>query len=272
MFVLLISNQVTKYNFWTPHDQILNLLTPLLCLFIGIRFKKYIQNLKNTTLFSAISGSLVLLYGSFLLVLPLIIFCYWATKKRIPQIIIFDTILIITAFFFPTFLWCIILKAQGVNFFSAEISIFRQFVWILDAMKGSGSFFLSALLKHTASFIKTLPSLIFLTILLIGIAWRAHNNLIKSVIQRWHKKDYDDIFVLAAFIVAEFLLFYWALGYYADRLTFSIAPILICCIAACLKKEKINQRFKYLLLLIIVLSHIYTIFYHPLYFPTTFFS
>jgi hypothetical protein len=274
LFFLIVSNQLTKYTFWIPHDQMFNILTPILCLDIGINFQQNNLSLRKIMLLSLSSGILILVYGSFLLPLPLILFCYAVSiykKKRITQRIILNLASISAVFFFPTLLWVMTLKLSGLHLYSAEIMEFRQFIWIWDAIKEPGSSLFSALYAHTISFIKTFSSLIFMAALFIFSALYSRYNPLKSLTDK-DNVDYHGTWVLVAFVMAEFLLFYWALGYYADRLTFSIAQIFLFCIAACLKQKKIAANFKYLLISIIIASHFYTIFYNPLYFSKTFFK
>ena len=40
ILTLLSANQLTKYLFWTPHSQMFNILTPLLCIYTGLYIKK----------------------------------------------------------------------------------------------------------------------------------------------------------------------------------------------------------------------------------------
>ena len=261
---LLLSNQVSKTFFWTAHQQMFTLLTPLSCLYAGINIFRFETGRRKTLLFSFYGGLLFLVYGNFLLLLPTILFSYFLNRKDQQRLFERSTYLtMITAiilFFLPIALWIFYLRIIGVTFYSHEFSGFRQFVWIKDSLEISTSYFLSVLYNNTIDFLKTSGSL-FLTLLFLVLVTlcsarqkKSETITIYASLQRKENK-----ILLFSFISS--LLFLWLLGYYADRLTFTLSPLILFMAALSINKEILNIRIQWAIALFILALHLYTIFF-----------
>jgi hypothetical protein len=274
LLMMLASNQVTKTFFWTPHQQIFNILTPLLCVYAGLQILSNKPSEKKTLLTSLGAGFLVLVYGSFLLLLPLIVFCYlYNTKKykqesNLKRLLI--SLLLTVVFFLPTLCWIIFLRLIGVGFYSYELTEFRQFVWLKDVFQMPGKSAWQELYLNTLAFIKTFGSVFFAGgLLLLVFLYRkffrpAANDPIKNTVNS------GQLF-LFWFVIALFLLFFWLLGYYADRLTFSLAPLLLCISAILINRDKINKAVEWLLIALFLGFHFYTVFFDAPHFSDGFY-
>jgi hypothetical protein len=81
LLVLLISNHITKIFFWTPHQQMFNTLIPLLAIWLFTLILKHNYPIKRLLLISFCCGMLLLFYGSFLILLPLIMISFFYKRK-----------------------------------------------------------------------------------------------------------------------------------------------------------------------------------------------
>ncbi|HYM93210.1 MAG TPA: hypothetical protein VET23_03670, partial [Chitinophagaceae bacterium] len=260
---MLASNYITKTFFWVAHQQMFAVLTPLLCVYIGIIIIQNNLSYKKTLFLTLGSGVLLLFYGNFLLLLPVILFSYlFKRKKQSNQPVFFSffqALSVICCFFLPTFLWMIYLKIIGVNYYSAEISSYRQFIWIIDSIKISPVHFINAFYLNTLKFLKTSGSLYSSVIILMSIL--INKIFFRQTDENNSKTIFPD-FDLLKFTLFIFILFFWLLGYYADRLTFSINPLLLIFTALMVNKEKISSPLAYFLIALFLGFYVY-IFYFP---------
>jgi hypothetical protein len=266
---MLTSNQQTKLFFWTPHQQLFNILTPLLCVYLGIIIFKKNVNYFTLLLISLGLGLLLLTCGNFLLTLPMLLFGYLYTEKKrtgklkvnhIPK-----SLLISILFFLTLTCWIAYLRFAGVIFYSPEIEKYREFIWIVDALKLPIHSSFRILLSHTFHFFQTFGSLC-IPVFLIGVTLL----LIKKGSLQYIKIHMNSLllgsFYLLLFIFIETFIFLWLLGYYGDRLTFSFFPLLLCFFALLLNSEKLSFKTKCFITALMVLIHLYNIFAIPVHF------
>ncbi len=228
MYVLMIfiaSNPVTKAFFWTVHQQMFAFLTPLLCFYILLRFRD-----SNSTgsfqvlckLFT-LSGFFLLAYGNFLMLLPALLFCFVTGVKQTDSKIsstqaIYKGMLLVFLFFLPTFCWILILKMNGVDYYNFEITYYHQVVWIGQALKHSFRTFFQQLFSNSFEYLKTMREILYLLAgtFIVILAGKVKPPFKSDIFYRW------------LLVCLSFLTFYWLLGFYAERLTNTLIPVIIC--------------------------------------------
>ena len=261
LLFILAANPVTETYFWTPHPQMFNILTPLLCIYLSVFVIDKKPTFLKMLIISACSGFLVLVYGSFLLLLPFVIGSYLVIEKNKKAVsVLLNSFLLVFCFVLPTLLWFIILKIAGVTFYSYEFAGFRQFIWIADSLKISLRTFVEMLGRNTLVFIKTSGSLIFPLFLLFLIKCFAHFTKPVSGDNKIENRMLNSALLLKLSVLV-FVVFFWLLGYYADRLTFSLAPIILLAFAITLNRRAIPVWLNYLLIALIAIWHLYSILF-----------
>ena len=264
---LLVSNQVSKDYFWAAHQQMFNVLSPLLCIYTAFKIAGSSFTFKKIIWLTAGAGLLVLVYGNFLLLLPTIIFCYAYTVRKKTHSV-FGIILLVVLFFLPTFTWIFILKLSGINFYSYETDVFRQFVWIYDSLKLGISNLLQQFWENTWAFIQTsgslIPAIILLLITVLDKKSRRSFPAAKT-------NPLTSPQVLLFFILIEWLLFLLLLGYYADRLTFSLLPVLLCLFILYAGKGKSPVFVKALCAAVVFSWHVYIMLFNAPHFSEYYF-
>lgn len=256
LLILLISNHVTKTFFWTPHQQMFNTLLPLLCIWLFSSILKNNYSISKLCFASLLYGILLLFYGSFLLLLPIMIIAILYKHKIILNQSIFHTIkqlaLPVIIFCLPVITWIIILKLTGVNFYSWEINYFREFVWITDAMKSSDRNLPRELIQNLSIYIKTFAisffPISFLAITYVLYKAKPANHLSNK------SKHLNVVFISVGVII---FIFFWLMGYYTDRLTYTINPVLICYAAILLNDIKLRRTKIMIIVLLILCWHIF---------------
>ena len=235
--IFLLSNQISKAFFWTSHQQLFNIFCPLFCLKIGLnRRSLFTTNHKQYSII-IFCGLLVLLYGSFWLLLPTILYSYYMYKKSLGDVkqgrLLLAFSRIIALFLLPTMVWLTFLKANGVAFYSYEVEHYRQFVWIMDAFNASIATLMHSGLENTINFFATFKQLLLYSCFLLFSLLFIYRGSLRF------EESYDQFGRgLLTFIILSFIPFFWLLGYYADRLTFSIAPLLVIFIGYLALKQK----------------------------------
>jgi len=252
LMLLLISNHITKTFFWTPHQQMFNTLLPLLCIWF---FSKYIikqASLQKQLTLSFLLGLMLLFYGSFLLILPILIFTiFYKTKfiekKNLSESLkpaLFNSIV----FILPLLSWILILKISGIDFYSHETAYFREFLWIADAINDPKRNFFNEVLVNFSIYIKTIGIVIFPIIFLMLSYFISQNKNANAQL------PYLKTFVFSLILLFVFFFF---LGYYTDRLTYSLCPLFITYSAILLNRHKLRKLKRISIIIIILSWHIF---------------
>lgn len=252
LMLLLISNHITKTFFWTPHQQMFNTLLPLLCIWL---FSKYISkeaSLQKQLTLSLSLGILLLFYGSFLLLLPILILTIFYKTKIIDKKNLskgFQPVLLNSVvFILPLLCWILILKIAGIDFYSYETAYFREFLWVADAINDPNRNFFDEVLVNFSIYIKTTGIVIFPIIFLL---------LSYFITQK--KNDKTQFPYLKTFVFSTILLFlfFFFLGYYTDRLTYSLCPLFITYSAILLNRHKLSNFKRKSIIIITLCWHIF---------------
>ncbi len=253
LMLLLISNHITKTFFWTPHQQMFNTLLPLLSIWLFLKYISITKSNPKQLAYSFLSGTLLLFYGSFLLLLPIILFTVVYNNKNIEKQILIkrfqNAFLNTFLFILPLLIWIFILKINRIEFYSHETAFFREFIWVIDALTDANRNLLNELESNFSVYIKTTGILIFPIVFLI----------ISFFISNKGKKysghyTYTNIFFFN--IILLFLFFYF-LGYYSDRLTYSLCPLFIAYAAILLNRQPLKKLKRISIIAIIFAWHLF---------------
>jgi len=256
----MLFNEPVKTFFWTAHQQIFNILSPLCCIWLLDK----ISNSRNRisfikfSLLSFLSGILLLLYGNFLLLLPVIIAGIWLKARFSSQRISVVAVLNVVFFFLlPTLLWIMFLNVFASGYYSHELTSYRQLVWITDELQKGILPFLNRWIINTRIFMSSLH----IPVLFIIIAFALNlKKKIRLPVSRLSLK-------MAAFIIfILFFLFHWALGFYASRLSFALVPPLLVIIALSMDHRFIISPYRYISFSVVLIWIVYQVAsYGPFY-------
>ncbi len=267
LLLLLCCNQLTKFFLWVPHTQLFNILTPLLCIYIAFRFPSMLRKFPRSLLFSFCMGLMLLFYGNFLLVLPpMIVTCFLNDRQNAPSAPTWRTarlLGIIACFFLPLLGWMAFLQHRGISFESSELRNFRQFVWILDALAISPATLGLAFRENSLAFFQTLGSLLFPAGLLLYIL---------LFIKASPAERFWIQYRIPLLVFIEVLVFFWLLGYNADRLSFTISVPLYCMVALLLNNRTVSRTHTILITGLILGWILVNLLTHPTHFTSKYFS
>jgi hypothetical protein len=269
--LMLVSNHVTKTFFWTPHQQMFNTLLPLLAIWLFISVLKNNSGLRLYFISGLLCGLLLLFYGSFLILLPVLlisIFCkYLLTPQKKIHYYIKAVFLVLFSFCLPILLWILILKLTGIDFYSHETASFREFVWVIDSLKNTDSNLPAMLATNLHTYLATTAILIFpFLFLLISLLINQHYTKRFTI---YKKTNHLHISFILPFLLI--FIFFWLMGYYTDRLTYTSAPVIICYAAVLLNKYQLNRIANIFLLFMILAWHFFILLFEMPHFSDRFY-
>lgn len=269
--LLLFSNQITQQFTWTVHTQHFNLFVPLFALYMAILIATRKVKERDIALIYLLSGILFLAYGNFILIIPVFLLSLLMRYSYRLSVGTWLKLLILypLIFFSPLLIWQVLLYVKGVQFHSSEYHHYRQFVWLSDAAKQGWSVFVQTIGTNLGVFLKTTAGLIFPFSLWLGVHF-FHRS--KDTTSRSTAPSVQPYKVLGTTLAMVTLLFLAFLGYYADRLTIMLQPILVLSMAVYVNRSDISKLEQWLITLLILLWHIYIIIFGVPYFYNTFYQ
>jgi len=273
ILAVLLSHPVTKVFFWSVHQQLFNILTPLLSVYIGILILKKRAGTKKLFLISIGLGLLLLFYGNFLLALPVLVGCYlYAEKKNGTNrgyASLLYSLLFVILFFLPATIWILYLKSINVTIYNPELVEYRQFIWIVDRLKEHS--FLYFFWRKTLAFLFSTGTLFVpMVLLIIFLLWKKISR--QDVVYTNTSENVPGLARLVLFVLIETVIFFWLLGYYADRLTSSLAPLLMIIFALMMNRKKLGKPAIVFFILVLSGFFFYNIFVEPIYFSRSIFN
>jgi hypothetical protein len=248
--VFIASNFMSKAFFWTAHQQMLAFLMPLLSIYISIHVIKGKSDMWLYVLFF-LMGVGMLMYGSFLILFGVFIlqrcYAYYEERKITLQSVVFLAISCLI-FFMPTVLWIWFLKYIGIEYYSHEVVRYHQLVWMTEALSISAGTFVSAMYVNVIEFFKTIDKLyLFIGLLTITMFVR---KIKTGIVFEWNRNS-----KLILLNLVCFGCFFIVLGYYANRLTFTLMPILLCLSVANSGQMLRNKKNQVALLITVSIWH-----------------
>ena len=225
---LLLVNHITKAFFWTPHQQIINLFSAMIAMWIARRTiaPEGRVSVPVAALCGVTFGVACLVYGSFVLVpmsgtIALWLFCSRVTRLR--RLYLTSALWLGTVA--PLISWRAFVLERTGSFYSHETRYYHEFVWIAERLKEGPSSLWSALWKNLASFLETFPAALGLPAAFLVLAFL----LALTRNKKFPKASSSDAAVMAA---TSFLLaavpFYALMGFYDPRLTTAlVAPLVV---------------------------------------------
>ena len=206
--IFIFINPINKAFIWTAHSQMFNILIPILNVYILLNFLKKEISFKQY-LYVAIVSLLTLAYSGFFVILVSLCL-YLIAKNR--SFLAFKLILL---GLIPYLSYYFLIVIKNGNFYSHEVVTYRQFVWILDAIKLndlSNEFTLN--FERYLIVFKDFYVIIFIALFTLNILLSL--PLLRTRIFN-HNILNGEIFAFI-FLMVTHLIFLFLLGFYASRL------------------------------------------------------
>lgn len=236
---VLVANPITKAFFWTAHQQMLAFLVPLFCLALAVGLAQRAPLGWGRLAGLALGlGLLPLVYGSFALAWPALAFGLWRAEMPAPhralrprwRPYLGKLLLSACLFALPTLLWIALLRARGVVYYNHEAVRYHQFVWLLEARPLPWPDFARLVASKLADYGRSLQ--------LVG-GWLLAGAALWAA-TRWRQRASPAPLLPAAagpalaWVAACFGVFFGLLGYYPERLAYTLLPLVLCLLASLL--------------------------------------
>jgi hypothetical protein len=227
---VLVANPITKVFFWTAHQQLLAFLVPLFCLWLALAVGQRTWKGWPMAGLAFGLGWLPLVYGSFALAWPALAYGAWRARpaSRRGWGLAGQLLLSAALFALPTLLWIALLRAVGTTYYNHEAVRYHQVVWLLDVAAQPG------LARAVADkLVNYLASLHLMSLWLLGAA----GLLLATWWQRRHVfTPLLPVPTAAAlgWVAGCFIVFFALLGYYPERLAYTLLPLVLCLLAGLL--------------------------------------
>lgn len=233
--IVLVSNVVIKTSVWSAHQQMLTILSPLLCIYWCLKIVLAEElHPKKVYGISLLGGFLILTYGNFLILFAAVLFAITIqlfrtknfSRKTFRQFLVPSFIL----FTFPMLFWSAILLLINGRVYSHEVSAYRQFVWVFDKLLVSFKDFYEQLFSFSAIYWTSIYRTVFVFLIALVLI-KIYNFLFRSKESSLRiSPNHFLMQSLLAIIFMLYLLFFWLMGYYSERLTFTLVPVVLCLI------------------------------------------
>ncbi len=250
LLVFLVSNQVTKAFFWTVHQQMFTFLVPLMLLALVLQLQERLRWRAALPGLALLGGVLALVYGSFVLVLSVLLYGLWLERRTVavPKLLA-RAIGLIALFALPTLLWIGLLKLRGVAYYNHEAEAYGQLVWLRGLWQQPLPAFLALTGTNLARFAATLPAIGPFVVVALVAGWRRF---------RANQSGPAGLPELVGLLLL-LLAFLAGLGYYKERLTYMLVPLLLLLVAAELARRPLGRLGTGLLLVLALSWHIWQV-------------
>jgi hypothetical protein len=229
---VLVANPITKAFFWTAHQQMLAFLVPLFCLWLALAVGRRAWGGWPLAGLAFGLGWLPLVYGSFGLAWPALAYGAWraeASAGRRGWGLAGRLLLSAALFALPTLLWIALLRAVGTTYYNHEAVRYHQLVWLLDAaaQPGLGGVVADKLGSYLASLHLMSLWLLGTAGLLLATWWRQRRRAATLLLPA-------PAAAALGWVGGCFIGFFALLGYYPERLAYTLLPLVLCLLAGLL--------------------------------------
>jgi hypothetical protein len=225
---VLVANPITKAFFWTAHQQMLAFLVPLFCLWLALAVGRRHRGGWTLAGLTFGLGWLPLVYGSFVLAWPALAYGIWRAAAHRRLGLAGQLLGSAVLFALPTLLWVALLRAVGTTYYNHEAVRYHQLVWLLDAATQPG--LARTVVDKLGSY---LASLQLVGLWLLGAA--------ALLLATWWRCRQRQLLLLPApgaaalaWVAGCFVVFFALLGYYPERLAYTLLPLVLCLLAGLL--------------------------------------
>lgn len=227
--LMLVSNDVAKAFFWSPHTQMFNILVPVLAVYAGVRaWQGALADARFAAGLGLITGLGLTAYGVFALVpacaAAAALVALVSGRRAFVGRHAANLLLLAALSVLPTAIWYVFVRAAVGSFFSAEVNE-EAFVWMLRLWQ-DGAGVLAAewfskfwwMLRYAAA--QALP-LVVLAAILLYVAWRQREAA------RAAARETSAAILAGILVSAAVLVFYTCLGWIFPRLAYPVLPPLM---------------------------------------------
>lgn len=228
---MLVANIVTKAFFWSPHVQIFSILLPMVSLIIARALLPRVPtlSLRTAAIVGAAAGVLALIYGAFVVTVLTAQLCilFSGGLQGLSANIRRKTVLslaLLGAFAAPIVTWMAIVVAKTGAFYSPETQRYHEFVWVYQRMSDGMHIYLPLMARSIRSYAEFAlhASMIPALMIAILIVFFFRQTSTQAALH-----EHDDTRRAVIYYMIADSAFYMFMGFYAERLAWTIVPAVL---------------------------------------------
>ena len=237
--VFLIANDLTKAFMWTAHSQLFGPLGPLVTLALCTWLTMRPRSVPSLALVGLLLSLGILSYGMFFVTVGVLLLADawdgWKQRRTWTQQAIRAAALAVPALL-PVALWPVWVSAQIGSFYSHELVVYRQFVWMADAVHLGADAGLALVVKKATLFAATWTTweLAPITLATAAVLWLAPRSMADDPARTLTRH--------AWLVLAVSGVFVGLMGFYATRLTYGLVPPMLILVGAALTRFPPERR------------------------------
>jgi hypothetical protein len=230
---VLACNLITKMFVWTPHSQIFNIFAPMFGVYLTalVLQRPRVLGPRDGAKLGLVLGVLGLAYGNFFALAPGLLVAAALRLRRegtfTPAKFLPPALYLTATAVLPTLIWIDVVTIKVGHYYNVEMAEFRQLIWVLDeARKGAWSL-IAAMASNTWQFVQTFADqdvavILSLTLVAIAVVMRLKRS--RPIDPSAGAEPGREIVQAAGITFGCFFVFFWVLGFYQNRLTFTLVP------------------------------------------------
>ncbi len=265
--VFLASNVIIRTSFWSAHQQMLAIFVPLLCVYLTLRIALSTDlKLWKVHLVAIFGGLSLITYGNFLILFPMVLLALAVQILRTRTFTVTRAaaafVPVIALFVTPVIGWSLILISKNGHVYNHEIEVYRQFIWIQDKLTISFHDFWEQFLAFTSTYWVS----VYRTVLTFIIGLLVLKLIRFAGWLCFRSNEVPTNYSIARYLIVVafslYFLFFWMMGYYSERIAYTLVPIVLCLIVLELgvfaaRGMKMTLRILYILLITLSLFWVY---------------
>lgn len=228
---MLIVNQVTRAFFWTPHTQIFNVVLPVatMTLLRPLIPRVKTLNVRNAALIGLVFGILAMAYGAFAVTagaaVLVILFCDgWQAFKADARRRSLLSATLIAAFFAPILIWIVIVTLRVGAFYSPETQRYHEFVWLYQRISDGPGVYAALVAKNVKTYAQfALHASMIPALLIAGLVV----FFFRKTANGYASRPESDTRAAVIYFMAADSAFYVSMGFYAERIAWTIVPAVL---------------------------------------------
>ena len=220
----LALNGVTAEWTLTPHQQMFAVLVPVVTVLVARRALVDPPGWRAALWWGLAVGAAANVYGSWLITVPVVMIALW---MRLGRAVVRVGAAFLAGTAAPVLAWVLLCQLVAGSYFNHEASVYRQFVWALDAARaGPGD-----LARRSASYLLlTLREILAtseLWLVALALAVGVVAALARGIVLRPETAQERATLVAVGLTAAVTVAFLWGIGFYTPRLSLTLLPLLL---------------------------------------------
>jgi len=251
--VMVAFNENVKAFYWTAHLQVLSITVPVLGLAMGLDvLRSPTPRVGRWALFGLGIGLGMLVYGNFLILVPvvgvLMLWRWWQGGRAQTRAYALGLAAFGGLAALPTFIWMRVCIAVTGAYYNTEVSNYRQLTWMKGLYREPARF-VADLEDFSRQFSGTLEigihhfAVPVVVLLVLGWVIRQQHRQRRPLLPLPPAEPLMQLAGATALMFGAAFGFFWLLGFYVFRLTYTAVPPLVVLSGVC--AEALARQYAY---------------------------